>query len=342
MKKTVHIINAMQIGGVEAGVLNLLKSKIKEDYSVITVKSCDNDLYQLLSADEQSRLYICNGYLKALLLLMKLKPQVVVSSLWRGHLVSLFYRLISPQIKRVHFVHNAGYGHFINNKITMVSIANADIILTDSLESNKWFTTEMCRNDGIVVPMNVSFSNSPKSIDFDPLSFVFVGRFCKQKNLTQSIDFIKKLNDLGLKVSYDLYGRDDGELDELSAYAITLGLSKLITFHGSVPPTEIESEMKKYNYYLQSSTAEGMAISVYQAIKNGLLAVINPVGEMQNYSKDGVNAFYLNLNDIEHSANRFKDLVDSKAIEKFNVGYILNKENYPNFDSSFFSEINKI
>lgn len=100
--------------------------------------------------------------------------------------------------------------------------------------------------------------------------------------------------------------------------------------------------MKKYNYYLQTSIAEGMAISVYQAIKNGLLAVINPVGEMQNYTNDGGNAFYLDLNNVMNSAKKFKEVIVNGDMENFNVGNIINKNNYPDFDESFFNQVNKL
>ncbi|MEZ9778858.1 glycosyltransferase [Vibrio sp. 10N.261.54.A5] len=342
MKKAIHIINAMQVGGVEVGVLSLLKSKSNTDYKVMAVKGCDEDLYNSLTEDEKSRLYICGGYINAIRFLIKLKPKTIVSSLWRAHLVSLIYKLITPKIKRVHFVHNAGFGHFINNTISQLSIYMADFIFTDSSESKEWFEHKMRRKGAVVVPMNVSFSNAPKEASFDPLTFVFVGRFCKQKNLHQSIDFIKNLNTLGLNATFDLYGRDDGELDNLLTYISEQGMTDVVTVHGNVLPTKIEDEMKNYNYYLQSSLAEGMAISVYQAIKNGLIAVINPVGEMQHYTRNGVNAFYLNLDDIPNSANKFNDIFSNGKIKEINVGYIVNKKSYPNFDVSFFEEVNKL
>lgn len=196
MKNYIHIINGMQIGGVEVGVLNLLKSSYNTDYKVLTVRGCDKKIYDSLSEEEKSRLYICNGYLNAFLLLIKLRPRLIVSSLWRSHFVSLIYKLISPKTKRVHFVHNAGFGHFINNKITDLSIAMADVIFADSSESKEWLEKEIGRKDSIVVPMNVSFSKFSKKFSSDPLSFVFVGRFCKQKNLQKSFDFIKELRNL--------------------------------------------------------------------------------------------------------------------------------------------------
>lgn len=337
MNKTIHIINAMQIGGVEIGVLSLLKSKINQDYKVIAIRGCDKDLYQSLTPDEQSRLYVCSGYLSALSLLIKLKPKTIISSLWRSHFVSLMLKMIAPKTKRIHFIHSARFAHHIDNIITRVSIFMASEVLCDSEQSQKWLNSFTRNKKATVLPMNISFSNKKKNISFDPVNFVFVGRFSAIKNLLKSIEFVKYLNAYGKVSTFDLYGRDEGELKLLKNYVEKNQLSDFVKFHSTLLPTEIEAEMRKYNYYLQSSLAEGMAISVYQAIKNGLLPVVTPVGEIKNYTKNGVNAFYLDKEDIEKSAKEFHALIINKNIETFQVGRIINKDNYLEFDAGFFS-----
>jgi len=341
MKKTVHIINAMEIGGVEVGVLSLLKSKINQDYKVIAIRGCEQDLYHSLTPDEKSRLYVCKGYLDSLVTLIKLKPKTIISSLWRAHFVTLIFKLLKPKTQRVHFIHSARFAHRIDNIITRISIYMANEVLCDSTQSQKWLMSFTEKKVSTVVPMNVSFSTEKKEIEFQPVNFVFVGRFNKIKNLLKSIKFVRVLNDYGLACTFSLYGRDDGELDLLINYINKNNLSDFVKFRGNLLPTDIEAEMRKYNYYLQSSSAEGMAISVYQAIKNGLLPVVTPVGEIKNYTENGVNAIYLDINDIEKSAKNFKEIVCSQQVKKFQVGHILNKENYPEFDVSFFSAMDK-
>jgi glycosyltransferase involved in cell wall biosynthesis len=333
-------MNSMEIGGVEVGVLSLLKSKLNSDYRVMTVGGCNPNIYSSLSEDEKSRLYICNGYFKAFLLLIKLKPSVVVSSLWRAHFVSLLYKIIKPSINRIHFLHVVGFAHIVDKIIFKLSMCLTDFVFCDSVESQSYFTTLYNQKKSVVIPMNVSFSNEKKIINFNPINFVFVGRFCKQKNIFKSIDFIKELNEQGVIASFDLYGRDDGELDALTRYVSENELTNLVHFHDSLLPTVIESEMRKYNYYLQTSYREGMAISVFQAIKNGLLPVVTPVGEIEKYTKDGYNAFYLDINNLKLSVNKFKQLIENHDIENFNVGSIVNEDEYPVFDESFFSAVN--
>lgn len=140
----------------------------------------------------------------------------------------------------------------------------------------------------------------------------------------------------------DLYGRDDGLLEELSCYVNNNGLSDIIQFHSSMLPTLIETEMRKYNYYLQTSIYEGMAISVYQSIKNGLLPVVTPVGEIPKYTKNGINAFYLDVNDLNASARSFEMLISSGEINNFEVGYMINKNDYREFGVVFVEAVYNI
>jgi glycosyltransferase involved in cell wall biosynthesis len=342
MKNVIHIMNAMEIGGVEVGVLSLLKSKLNTSYRVMTVGGCDLKIYDSLTVDEKSRLYICNGYFKALLLLIKLNPKVVVSSLWRAHFVSLLFKFLKPTTTRVHFLHNTGFAHVIDKVIGRISLFMSNFILCDSVQTQNWLYDLNLDKSSFVVPMNVSFSNVKKQAGFYPVNFVFVGRFCKQKNLIKSLEFIKGLNDIGIIATFDLYGRDDGELQMLNQYVTNNELSNSVTFHNSLLPTSIECEMRQYNYYLQTSLKEGMAISVFQAIKNGLLPIVTAVGEIGKYTVDGFNAFYIDVDNLKSSTEKFKRLVNSKEIEKFNVGSVSNEDNYPVFDKSFFEAVNKI
>ncbi|WP_188085417.1 glycosyltransferase [Pseudoalteromonas sp. FUC4] len=190
--------------------------------------------------------------------------------------------------------------------------------------------------------MNISFTSNEKPTAFLPLSFVFVGRFTPQKNIFKSLDFIYELKKLGKQVSFDLYGRDDGSLADLKEYVIELNISDVVTFRGSLLPTEIEIEMQKYNFYLQTSLVEGMAISVFQSIKNGLFAVVTPVGEIKNYTRDYQNACYVDVDNIQETTQKFLDVVSQKNNDLLKVGLLVNKKDYPQFDELFFSTLKGI
>lgn len=338
----VHIINAMEIGGVEVGVLSLLKSKLSEGYSVITVKGCDEAIYNSLSENEKKRLYVCNGYFNALKQLIKLRPHLVISSLWRAHFISILYKLIAPTHQRIHFVHNGRFAHKLDELITWISVFTAKNVFCDSKQTQIWLENNFSYNQSLILPMNVSFTSNAKPLLFTPLNFVFVGRFTPQKDIYKSLSFIHELKKRGKQVSFNLYGRDDGSLTDLKTYAGELNISDIVVFHDSLLPTEIETEMQKYNYYLQSSLVEGMAISVFQSIKNGLFPIITPVGEIKNYTQDGLNACYINVDNIPESAQKFLDIISSENTMHLKVGKLINETSYPQFDQLFFSTLENL
>lgn len=337
MEKVVHIINAMEIGGVEVGVLSLLKSDKSKDYIVVTVKGCDQNIYNSLSEEEKRRVYISNGYLNAIKTLIKLRPTLIVSSLWRSHFISLIYKLLYPKLKRIHFVHSARFAHKVDRIIASISVFFADSIFCDSEKTLDWFELSFRNKCSFIIPMNVSFSKDVKTRSFYPFTFVYVGRFAKEKNIVASLDFIKELRTIGFPVSFDLYGRDDGSLKDLESYVKKNNLSEIVNFHKALPPTLIEKEMRNYNYYLQTSIVEGMSISVFQAIKNGLFPLVTPVGEISNYTQDGSNAYYLQFDDIAFAVSKFYELVTYDSNLK--VGEIFNEDKYPQFDILFFETL---
>jgi glycosyltransferase involved in cell wall biosynthesis len=72
-----------------------------------------------------------------------------------------------------------------------------------------------------------------------------------------------------------------------------LDIHNNVSFKGIVAPNEINDLMKNYDFYLQTSAVEGMAMSVVQAMQNGLVCLVTPCGEIANYSQDMISAIHL-------------------------------------------------
>lgn len=333
--KRIHVINALEIGGVEVGVLSLLNSCHSENYEVVCVKGGDDKLFDSLSDDLKQRIHRCNGYLSALFTVVNLKPDIVVTSLWRAHVVGILCRLfLKKEVKYVHFVHLSDYVHLVDKYVSLLSLKNCRSVFTDSTSTKKWLIdTHKCTANIHTVPMNISFSNHVKTFKANELTFCYFGRYSTQKNLFKAIDFIKLLNDKGYSATYNLYGRDDGLLAELIKYTKSIGQESNISFHESLLPQNVESKMREHTFYLQTSDNEGMAISVYQSIVNGLIPVVTPVGEINSYCKDMYNAFF--IDSIDASVDRFiSSNIHINGVS--NPGSISQSKSAQRFDCSFF------
>ncbi|WP_235102342.1 glycosyltransferase family 4 protein [Photobacterium carnosum] len=340
-KKILHIINKLEIGGVEVGVLNLLLNSKSNNYTVLCVKGVDNDLYNSLPHDKRKNIIICNGYLSSLLTVRKENFNIIVSSLWRSHFVSLALKIFNTKAKYIHFVHSTKFEHLIDKIVTKISRHKADYLITDSEETKNSISNNV--KETFVCPMNVSFldENFIKKSDMNKMDFVYVGRFDKCKNIKLSIDFIEKLYNKGLKVKFDIYGRDSGDKLNLINYINDKKLNKIITFKGEIMPHNVEYIMSSYNFYLQTSEYEGMALSVYQALNVGLLPLVTPVGEISNYTKNRYNAIYINKSDLDATVKVFISDYESEFIG-YKIGAIRNKLAYLPFHNTFFSIISTI
>ncbi|ENU5815899.1 glycosyltransferase [Vibrio fluvialis] len=335
--KVVHVINALEIGGVEVGALSLLNTK-PSDYRVLTVKRGDENLFNSLPVHIKENIIVCNSYFQALYTLYKIRPKTIVSSLWRSHLITLIYRIFFS-IRHIHFVHSTSFGHFFNKNATKLSLKLCHKIFCDSDKSRLWVEQFYNSKNTHVIPMNVSFSKSEIKKYTKELSFVYMGRFSKDKNLIKSLVFIKAIKDQGLSVKFDLFGRDDGDLEQLISFIKNNNLQDIVTINSPISPFEVESRMREYNFYLQTSNFEGMAISVFQAVRNGLIACVTPVGEIKNYTSHMINSFHLDAENVCNSASEFISLYNDDEFECLSLGMIIDSEKYPIFSDVFFEKI---
>ncbi|WP_146490022.1 glycosyltransferase family 4 protein [Vibrio sp. T20] len=334
--KVLHIINRMEVGGVEVGAINLLQNVNGFEYTLLAVRGGEQQLVDSIENASNGKLVVCNGFFDSYKAIKRESPDIIVSSLWRSHIVSIFYKILNWSVERIHFVHNTRFAHSVDKIVTKLSVRFANDLFCDSDISLCWAKENLTIRKGVrgnVLPMCISFSKGKREFSANEFTFVYVGRYCTQKNLKLALEFISKLRERGVLATFDLFGRDDGELENLIDEARYLGIEQYVSFYESVNPFEVEDTLRKYNYYLQTSTYEGMAISVYQSIINGLLPVITPVGETKNYTKDRHNSFHLDKNLLD-DCNEFIYFI-SNDVEREKIGKLINSDKYELFSCSF-------
>lgn len=338
--KIIHIIDSFKIGGVEVGVLNLLYSH--QDYIVLTVNGADYNFLSSLPTECRNRIIVCNNYFQAIKTLINLQPNIIVSSLWRAHLTSLLYKIIKKTVKRVHFAHSARFAHIVDRMVSKISIKYSITIYNDSQRTFEWICKYNKKKiSSHIIPMNISFSTRKRIFNPKDLTFIYTGRLSKIKRIDISILFIYELMKYRLDPKFYIYGPDNGELENLKMLIKKLKLEKNVFICPSLHPLHVEEELRKNNFYLQTSSVEGMSISVFQSILNGLVPIITPVGEIPNYAKNNFNALYIDKDDISNTANKFYCLY-LQSFNNLSPGVIENIENYPPFSINYFSNLNKL
>ena len=168
----------MEIGGVEVGVLSLLKSD--NNYHVITVKGADKNFISSLSESEKIRLHVCNGFLHSIEKTYSLQPDIICSSLWRGHIVNLCTMFNLKKVQRVAFIHSTNYAHRVDFFINKLIECTVDKIFCDSKKTLE-VVQQRSKTPSVVVPMNVTFNKQMLKQNNRNLSFVYIDRFSHTK-----------------------------------------------------------------------------------------------------------------------------------------------------------------
>lgn len=132
--------------------------------------------------------------------------------------------------------------------------------------------------------------------------FIFWGRLAAQKNLSRAIELFHRIRHSWPHAHFTVMGPDAGELDALRAQCAKLGLTAAVRFTGPLDLDGILQAAEGHSFYLQTSAYEGMAMSIVEAMQLGLVPVVTPVGEIDRYCRDRVNAVIVDTDDAAVAA----------------------------------------
>lgn len=337
-RKLVYILHGVEVGGVEVALISAIPLLcVKFDLKVIVLGKINSQLIQHLTSKEQSvfvsfdyslitypsKLNIIVNYILAL------KPEIVISSLWRASWIGRIVKKKYSDIIYISFIHSVKFFHFLDAFFSRNAINSADAIFVDS-QSTQEFVEKIINNKKCINKISFLTVETPRenkvlktnyNID-GAIKIMFLGRINKVKNLPFTIKFIKSLIDAKQNIYLDIYGRDDndGDYQVVEKMILDYNLKDRISFKGEINPNARFDLFKDYNFFIQLSLIEGMAMSVVEAMQNGLIPIVTPVGEIPNYSTDMISAIYLN----DRSALSIEE-AKQKVIKTINNSILYNK-----------------
>ncbi|GHB59235.1 hypothetical protein GCM10007390_11120 [Persicitalea jodogahamensis] len=156
-----------------------------------------------------------------------------------------------------------------------------------------------------------------------------MGRVNETKNIPLAIDAIRYLRDRGLTATLDIYGTDDGGWEAVVNHIAHRRLQEVVQLKDGLDPALRFTIFQQYSFLIQLSRAEGMAMSVAEAMQHGLVCVVTPVGEIPNYSMDLDSAIFINIgspDDWEESLRKLENVVKNPLLYE-----AISKSCYHNF-----------
>lgn len=320
-QKLLYILHDVQIGGVEVALLSAVPELNRQfDLKVMVLGSIDPNMTSHLTAEEKACLVPFDHKLimyplvifRMIRFILGFAPDVMIGSLWRASLLGIIAKKLRPKLRFVSFIHNTAFFHRFDLLFNQAAIQYADTIFTDSRATAAFVANRF--KPSVPVEVISFFTNpSPEFKTAPPLNnkdvrFMFLGRINTVKNLPLAVDTIRYLTDHGYNASLDIHGRDDGMLETVTEYIRANQLESRVRFMGEVNGSRKLEIFRNYNFLIQLSTNEGMAMSVAEAMQNGLACFVTAVGEIPNYATDMKTAIFADISTPEAFGESLKKL----------------------------------
>ena len=232
------------------------------------------------------------AYVIALKTLWKVRPRLVIASLWRRCIVLLAYKLIQPGIQAVTFLHSACDVHWLDKAVNRLAMRWSAEVWTDSLTTLEARVPAALRHRARVISMMIDRQPEPDWKSPEP-TFIFWGRLSWEKDLSHALRLFAQLHERFPAALFHLVGPDAGDRESLSREAVRLGVASRIVFHGPMDQPRIFQLARTCSFYLQTSRREGMAMSVLESMQLGLIPVVTAVGEISRYCRDDENGILI-------------------------------------------------
>ncbi|GLR28020.1 Glycosyltransferase involved in cell wall bisynthesis [Psychrobacter pacificensis] len=295
--KVIHLIPHDGLGGVEQAARSLKPNgSLNIEVAFVCGKTLSEESH-IKVISQNSNLNSFSFYINAFEYLLDNKPNLLISSLWRVSLIATVYTIYrkvftKEPLKLVVFIHANKFAHVADKIVTSIAMSLADEVWCDSQASKVGiFSSNKTSNKVKVISFFTGLSKHVSNHDRKN-NFVFWGRIAKQKRLDKAIRFFENINKHVPEAMFYIFGPDRGELSSLQELVKKLGLDNNVLFMGEKVPNHYPEEALNSKFFINTSSHEGMAIAVTEAMQLGLVPIVTPVGEIANYCTDSLNSIY--------------------------------------------------
>lgn len=164
-----------------------------------------------------------------------------------------------------------------------------------------------------------SILNVMKPVAHEFVRFIYVARLIPLKNHGFLVDVLKECSPC---VHFVFVGMEDKK-GSIREKAEKLGISDRITFTGLISRNEVFQQLQDADYYISSSTLEGLPVSVLEAMYCGLPCVLSDIPQHREIAGEGVSILPFDVQRWAEQINRLagwsnaqKTVMSSRIKEK--------------------------
>jgi glycosyltransferase involved in cell wall biosynthesis len=270
--KVLHIVPALNIGGVEVGIYRSHAGlKRQMDYQVFSVKGGGALPVPRLRWQD-----IVDCVLRR-----RDTPDVVVSSLWLGHLVGAPLAL-ALRAKWIPFFHVARTEGLLRDTVLRGAARLSRFAFFDCDATRRYYGTH-AQSRAQIIPYRFQASASSRQPGVRRrYDCVFVGRLSPQKRPDLLLSYLKHLQQLDAGIRpLILASTDEKRLEQFQVHLQSIGV--VADVRANVDPLEVISLLDQSSLYLSFSDYEGFSMATLDAMSCGCVPVVRPVGEIASY-----------------------------------------------------------
>ena len=311
--KICHIVPSNYGGGVESAARSFMYySSEKFIFCVYFMKISKKENFLLSN-------------LKSIKYLIKSKPDIVLTSLWKSNLLALIYKILNNNTKLILFFHATKNIHLIDSLITNLSAifayeiwADSNTTMLERISNLHFFNLYQALFTSNKKKRVISFlkeSIIPLPEKLCKTSFIYWGRLCPNKNIDKAIKLFSKIHELDSNSTFIIIGPDNGAKELLLSIIKNMDLVDNVFIYDFMKFSEIKKYANKASFFLQLSSYEGMAMSVSESMQLGLIPIVTNVGEIKKYCKNFFNSLIYEKDEEKVIKNIFQ-LIYSEGFYK--------------------------
>lgn len=282
--QVLHVVPSLNIGGVEVGLLRS-QSELKKSvvFQVFSVKGAGRlNLPSLTWFDVLKLIFRKNG-----------RPQVVVTSLWLGHIIGSLLAA-SYGARWIPFFHAARSEGLWRDAILRSAARLSRFAFFDSDATHQYYETHGNTNSQIVPYRFASIRQDPEVEGGRPVTCIFVGRLSPEKRPDLLVDYLSHLKRLmpDIRPLVVVSGEEKVQGD----FRLLLQSKGVVAdVRANVSPLTVVELLGQSALYLSFSDYEGFGMATVDAMSCGCVPVVRPVGEIASYVDEGCGIL---VNDI--------------------------------------------
>ena len=307
-QKLTYLINAVEYGGAEVGMVRLLKGldETEFDVTVVTLKGADPELAGELPDHVDLRQLELNTGLgirefRSLIEAVR-QADVLVGSLYPSVIIGSVLGALTRVPAIYTWKHNTTEGNRFSNVVNKLSFRLSDTVLVDS-DATRELVTQFGVNDQRIAKLPISgidVSDHPKAEHQATGSDVrigTVGSLTLQKGYPELLDCARQLPE------YEFHIVGDGPL----AKDLKRGPDNVV-LHGKVSQEELQDLWASFDVYFQPSRWEGLCITAIEGMASRLPVVASAVDGLTESVVDGETGYLVEQGDIDGYCKKLTQL----------------------------------